>query len=101
MRTRETTRRESVRYDASGLPGVTLVGVEVSRCGHCGEHEVAIPRIADLHRAMAHAVVRKSNRPTPAEIRFLRRALDSSGSSARPWQHRPNRSARGSSTGSP
>ena len=27
-----TTRRENVRYDASGLPGVTLVGVEVSRC---------------------------------------------------------------------
>ena len=74
-----TTRREHVRYDASGLPGVTLVGVEVSRCAHCGEYEVAIPRIADLHRVMAHAVVRKSSRLTPAEIRFLRRSLGWSG----------------------
>ena len=74
-----TTRRENVRYDASGLPGVTLVGVEVSRCAHCGEHEVAIPHIADLHRAMAHALVRKPSRLTPGEIRFLRRTLDWSG----------------------
>ena len=74
-----TTRRENVRYDASGLPGVTLVGVEVSRCAHCGEHEVAIPHIADLHRVLAHAVVRKSSRLTPAEIRFLRRSLGWSG----------------------
>ena len=68
-----TTRRENVRYDASGLPGVTLVGVEVSRCAHCGEYELAIPHIADLHRVMAHAVVRKSSRLTPIEIRFLGR----------------------------
>ena len=74
-----TTRRENVRYDASGLPGVTLVGVEVSRCAHCGEHEVAIPHIADLHRVMAHAVVRKPSRLTPTEIRFLRRTLGWSG----------------------
>ena len=80
-----TTRRENMSYDTSGLPGVTLAGVEVSRCAHCGEHEVAIPRIAGLHRVMAHAVIRKSSRPTPAETRFLRRTLGWSGSSAKPW----------------
>ena len=74
-----TTRRENVRYDASGLPGVTLVGVDVSRCAHCGEHEAAIPHIADLHHAMAHALIRKTTRLTPAEVRFLRRSLDRSG----------------------
>ena len=74
-----TTHRENVRYDASGLPDVTLVGVDVGRCAHCGEHEVAIPHIADLHRVMAHAVVRKPNHLTPAEIRFLRRTLGWSG----------------------
>ena len=70
---------ENVKYDACGLPGVTLVGVEVSRCGHCGEYEVAIPRIEELHRVLASALVRKSARLTPAEIRFLRTTLGWSG----------------------
>ena len=74
-----TTGRENVKYDACGLPGVTLVDVEVSRCGHCGQYEVAIPRIEELHRAMATALVRKSARLTPAEIRFLRTTLGWSG----------------------
>ena len=74
-----TTRRENVKYDASGLPGVTLVGVEVSRCAHCGGHEMAIPRIEELHHVMARAVVRKPARLTPAEIRFLRTSLGWSG----------------------
>ena len=73
------TRRENVRYDASGLPGVTLVGVEVSRCAGCGAHEVAIPHIGELHRVMACAVLRKPARLTPAEIRFLRKSLGWSG----------------------
>ena len=74
-----TTGRENVKYDASGLPGITLVDVEVSRCGHCGQYEVAIPRIEELHRVMAIALVRKSARLTPAEIRFLRTTLGWSG----------------------
>lgn len=74
-----TTGRENVKYDASGLPGVTLVDIEVSRCGHCGQSEVAIPRIEELHRMMAMAVVRKSARLTPAEVRFLRTTLGWSG----------------------
>lgn len=74
-----TTGRENVKYDACGLPGVTLVDVEVSRCGHCGQYEVAIPRIEELHRVMTTALVRKSARLTPAEIRFLRSALGWSG----------------------
>ena len=74
-----TTRKENVKYDACGLPGVTLVDVDVSRCGHCGQYEVAIPRIEELHRTMAIAVARKSARLTPPEIRFLRTTLGWSG----------------------
>ena len=57
------TRRENVKYDASGLHGVTLVGVEVNRCANCGDYQVAIPHIAELHRVMANSVVRKPTRP--------------------------------------
>jgi putative zinc finger/helix-turn-helix YgiT family protein len=73
------TRRENYQYTASGLPHVTLEQVEVSRCPHCGETEVAIPRIEALHRAIATALVRKRARLAPEEIRFLRKSLGWSG----------------------
>jgi putative zinc finger/helix-turn-helix YgiT family protein len=73
------TRRENVRYDACGLPGVTLMDVEVSRCPQCGEYEVAIAQIDDLHKAIARAVIRKTSRLDAAEIRYLRKYLGWSG----------------------
>jgi putative zinc finger/helix-turn-helix YgiT family protein len=73
------TERENFRYDASGLPGVTLVGVEVSRCPPCGEYEVAIPQIEDLHKAIAQALIRKTSPLDAAEIRYLRKYLGWSG----------------------
>jgi putative zinc finger/helix-turn-helix YgiT family protein len=74
------TRRENYRYEASGLPHVTLKGVEVRRCPQCGETEVAIPAIEGLHRAIAGALIRKRARLVPAEIKFLRKYLGWSGS---------------------
>jgi putative zinc finger/helix-turn-helix YgiT family protein len=73
------TGRENVRYDACGLPGVTLMDVEVSRCPQCGEYEVAIPQIDDLHKAIAQALIRKSSRFDAAEVRYLRKYLGWSG----------------------
>ena len=69
------TKRKNYRYDAVGLPGITLKDIEVSRCPKCGEYEVAIPQIEDLHRTIARAVITKRERLTPAEIRFLRKFL--------------------------
>jgi putative zinc finger/helix-turn-helix YgiT family protein len=74
-----TTARENFRYDACGLPGVTLVGVEVTRCPECGEYEVAIPQIEDLHKAIAQALIRKTSPFDAAEIRYLRKYLGWSG----------------------
>ena len=74
-----TTQRENFRYEASGLPGVTLLGVEVSRCRACGEYEVAIPQIEDLHKTIAQALIRKPSRLDAAEIRYLRKYLGWSG----------------------
>jgi putative zinc finger/helix-turn-helix YgiT family protein len=74
-----TTARENFKYDAAGLPGITLVGVDVSRCPNCGEYEVSIPSIEGLHRSIAHALVYKRGRLTAAEIRFLRKSLGWSG----------------------
>ena len=55
------------------LPGVTLRGVEVRRCVNDPEHEdVALPHLADLHRTLAGALLRKKTLLTGPEIRFLR-----------------------------
>jgi len=67
------TGHENFLYEASGLPGITLVGVEVSRCPACGEYEVSIPHIEELHRVIAHALARRVARLASSEIRYLRK----------------------------
>ena len=57
------------------LPGVVLLKVLVSRCKSCGETEVSIPRIEDLHRELAWKLVEKKGRLTPREVRYLRKHL--------------------------
>jgi putative zinc finger/helix-turn-helix YgiT family protein len=73
--TEMTAGRENYRYDISGLEGVTLENVLVYRCPNCGEDEVAISGIEQLHAALADHVARKPERLTPKEIRFLRKYL--------------------------
>lgn len=69
------TTVEPYRY----FPGVTLLGIEISRCPVCGEQEIAIPRVEELHRTIAVSLIGKHERLTPDEIRFLRKYLDLSG----------------------
>ena len=73
------TKKENYRYLACGLPNVTLSGVEVRRCGTCGDHEVVIPHIERLHEALAMAVVKHEARLNGSKIRFLRKYLGYSG----------------------
>jgi len=71
--------RENYRYTECGLDTVTLANVEVRRCPECGEYEVDIPRMEELHRVIAQTVASKSARLTPQEIRLLRKYLGFSG----------------------
>lgn len=68
-------KRQAVKYDTCGLPGITLLGVEVRQCSDCGEREVVVPYTESLHRAIAKAVVGKRERLSPEEIVFLRKFL--------------------------
>jgi putative zinc finger/helix-turn-helix YgiT family protein len=71
-----TVERNGVRrYVIGGLPHVELHGVEVSQCQQCGTEEVGIPRIEQLHRALAAAFVRQPRMVASAELRFLRKHL--------------------------
>lgn len=72
-----TIRRGEHPYEA--LPGTVLRGVEIRRCAKCGETEIAIPRIAELNRVLATAVIEKTGRLAASEVRFLRKYLGWSG----------------------
>jgi putative zinc finger/helix-turn-helix YgiT family protein len=77
-------RRENYLYDECGLRYVTLLGIQVHRCPGCGNYEVSIPRIEQLHRLIARLLIEKMTRFTGAEMRFLRKSLGlSSGDFAR------------------
>jgi putative zinc finger/helix-turn-helix YgiT family protein len=70
--------RGNYDYSSCGLP-VTLCDVQVRACPTCGERSAAIPRIEELHQAIAMAVIRKPARFTGAEVKFLRKYLGWSG----------------------
>ena len=74
------TRKENYHYDECGLKHVTLVGVDVAKCPRCGNYEISIPHIEELHRLLAKVLIEKSTRFTGEEIRFLRKGLGWSGS---------------------
>ena len=67
--------RENIKDNFIGLDGVTLKGVMVYRCPKCGEREVEIYKISELHRSLAMTVARRREKLGPKEIRFLRKYL--------------------------
>jgi putative transcriptional regulator len=73
------TTTENHLYVESGLPNVVLGGVQVRRCPECGAFEVLLPRVAELHRVIAKAVILKPARLSGAEVKFLRKHLGWSG----------------------
>ena len=54
---------------------VVLQGVETRRCPECGEEEVVIPKIEELHGVISRTIARRSGHLMPREIRFLRTYL--------------------------
>ena len=69
------SRKENYHYTESGLSNVVLHGVEVRNCAKCGEREVVIPRLEQLHRAMARTVIEQKGKLVAEQIRFLRKYL--------------------------
>ena len=76
------SKRENHKYTACGLDYVTLVNVEVRRCQACGEWEVVIPKMEQLHRVLAQIVAQGKSHLRGSEIRFLRKYLGYSGAEA-------------------
>ena len=62
-----------------GLPRITLVQVQVWRCGDCGEFEVDIPHHSALLEIVTRALLNKKGRLDAKEIRWLRSMMGFSG----------------------
>ena len=69
----ETTKVH--RYAESGLPNVVLQGVKVKECPKCGHRLIGIPKMEQLHRTLAIALIRKPTQLAPEEVVFLRKSL--------------------------
>ncbi len=67
--------RGTYQFRESGLRCVVLQGVEIIRCPECGNEDPIIPRVNDLMRALARAVIRKPCRLEGDDVRFLRKYL--------------------------
>jgi DNA-binding transcriptional regulator YiaG len=67
--------RGSYQYKESGLKSVTLSGIELIRCRKCRNVDPVIPRINDLHRALALAVASQPFRLQGEDVRYSRKYL--------------------------
>ncbi len=70
---RKATDATPYAYRESGLKNVFLCGIVVRTCPRCEVESAVIPRIGELHRVIAEALVRKPTHLTGAELRFLRK----------------------------
>lgn len=70
--------QENYHYTSSGLRNVTLVGIDVRRCGTCGWNAAVIPNVDGLHQLLAKMIIEKKSRLHSSEFRFLRKRLGQS-----------------------
>jgi hypothetical protein len=73
MVAKKATMAEPYRYQMSGLDNVFLASIDVRQCGKCGARVPVIPRIEQLHKAIARYLVFKKEMLSGKEIRFLRK----------------------------
>ncbi len=61
------------QFKESGLPNVVLAGIEIIRCGHCGNEDPIIPNMDDLFRTITISLIAKPYRLAGEEVRFMRK----------------------------
>jgi len=73
--------RKDYRFTESGLGNISVKDIEVLRCEACGAESPRIPRLEDLLRTIAAALIDKPTELAGEEVRFLRKHLGESGES--------------------
>lgn len=74
-----TVRKGTYRFAESGLDNVVLKGIELIECPACGNVDPVIPKMTELFRVIAMAMIAKSQPLTGAEIRYLRKYAGMNG----------------------
>lgn len=69
-------------YTESGLDNVFLSNIEVEVCQECGAKSPSIPRVRDLHAAIARAIALQETQLHGRDAKFLRKQL---GLRAKEW----------------
>ena len=69
-------------YTESGLDNVFLSNIEVEVCLECGAKSPSIPRITDLHSAIARVIALQETQLRGRDVRFLSKQL---GLRAKEW----------------
>lgn len=77
-----TKTQQSYHYKECGLDNVYLKNVDVRMCESCGEKNLRIPGILELHETIARGVALQPCPLRGPDIRFLRKQL---GHSAKEW----------------
>ncbi len=72
------TSRGSYQFKESGL-NVVLQGIEIEKCEACKSESPIIPRMNDLMRTIALAVIAKPYALTGEDVRYLRKYLGMTG----------------------
>jgi len=70
---RKITLEKPYKYALSGLDNLYLAGITVRECSGCGAIVPIIPRLGELHRAVAKELLGRQARLTGNELRFLRK----------------------------
>ncbi len=73
------SKKTDYHYVDCGLKNIFLNGIEVKKCEECGEEEIVLPNLEELHSLIAHDIAMQPERLRPEEIRFLRTHLGFSG----------------------
>lgn len=69
----KTSGKDPYHYTSSGLDNVYLVNIAIRRCKRCRTEHAVIPRMAELHRMLAGALLDEPERLRGSELRFLRK----------------------------
>jgi len=70
---RKTTLEKPYKYALGGLDNLYLAGITVRECSGCGAIVPIIPRLGELHRAVAKQLLGRPALLSGNELRFLRK----------------------------
>lgn len=63
------------RYDECGLKNIHLIDIPMYKCTSCGETEVEIPAMEELHLLLGLIVVYQAKELTSDDVRYLRKHM--------------------------